>query len=182
VHNRFKNNGEDPKKSFDYVMDKILWPRVHNKDILREVPLKIIVILRNPKAALPSILSRNLDGIQTPEEALRYYSKSLKRTSRNLEVYGSPFVIVKYEDLTDRTEKTLKKLYQYLGIKGSLKPEYKTMWATGEKGIGDSSENIHSGKIVSSTSSYEMEIEKKVLREARKKYDQFLNSWNVENK
>lgn len=177
VRSQFEKHGDVPEESYRYVMDKILWPHIHNKNLLCQTPVKIIVIIRTPKEALPSILSLDLEGIQTTTEALDYYSKSLERIERNLEVYDAPFVLVRYETLTNRTELTLQKISEYLGLEQQIKSEYDTIWATGEPGIGDPSERIQEGQVVSASTSYEVDIEQEVLSKAWEQYRRFFASW-----
>lgn len=176
VRGEFEKHGKTVNGSHRYVTDKILWPYVHDETLLRRAPLKIIVLVRSPEEALPSILSLDLEGIQTPREALQYYSKRLDRTARNLEIYDASFVLIRYEDLTGQTEVALQKISAYLRLEKPLKPEYDTMWSTGEKGVGDSSEQIEAGTVVSSRTTYEVDLPEELLGEAREQYRQFLAS------
>ena len=176
VQRKFENHGEASKGSHRYVVDKILWPHIHDESILRQAPLKIIVIARAPEDALPSILSRDLEEVQSPAGALEYYRNTLKRTERNLKIYNASFVLVRYEDLTSQTEQTLQKISAYLGLGKVLNSEYNMMWPTGKSGIGDSSERIKTGTVVSSPTAYEVDIGEEILSKARLGYQQFLYS------
>jgi len=178
VWGEFKKHGETPPGSHRYVMDKILWPHVHDATLLHHPPLKIIVIVRAPRETLPSILSLDLDGIQASEDALQYYSKSLARTERNLQAYDASFVLVRYVDLTNRVEQALQTMSSYLELGKPLEPEYDRMWSTGKEGIGDPSETIKTGTIVSRQTDYERTVEKGILSKARTQYQQFLSFCN----
>lgn len=171
VCNRFEAHDEPPGRRYRYVMDKILWPHIQNDDLLRQVPLSVIVIVRRPEATLPSILSLDLEGIRTPETALRYYVDRLGRVQRLLEGYDAPFAFTRYEDLTGRTEETLISITEYLGLDESLTPTYDTMWATGTSGIGDSSEHITEGRVRSTkTSSNDVDLDPAIIGRARDRY------------
>ncbi|WP_162891479.1 sulfotransferase [Salinibacter ruber] len=176
VSSQFEAHDEPPGWHYRYVMDKILWPHIHNDDLLHQVPLSVIVIVRRPEATLPSILSWDLEGIRTPETALRYYVERLGRVRRLLEGYDAPFAFTRYEDLTGRTEEALLNISEYLSLDERLTPTYDTMWATGTSGIGDSSENIKEGRVRSTeTSSYDVDLDPAIIGRARDRYRAFCS-------
>lgn len=164
--------------NFTYVMDKVLWPHIKNCSVLRVRPLKIVVIVRDPADALPSILSRNLDSIQTPQDVLDYYVRTIRRLSRELRVYGRPFVLLTYSNLVNNTEDELKKITDYLDLVTPLTAEYEQMWSTGERGIGDSSKRIKQGRVSQDKTSYGIEIGHDVIEKARERYHAFLADSN----
>jgi hypothetical protein len=176
VCDRFEDHDEAPGRRYRYVMDKILWPHIHNDDLLHQVPLSVIVIVRRPEATLPSILSLDLEGIRTPEAALHYYVERLGRVQKLLEGYDAPFAFTRYEDLTGRTEEALISITEYLDLDESLTPTYDTMWATGTSGIGDSSEKIEDGRVRSTkTSSYDVDLDPAIIGRARDRYRTFCS-------
>ena len=177
VLERFESHGTEPDTAYRYVMDKILWPHIYSKRVLQTVPLNVIVVVRHPEDTLPSILSRDLKNIQTSSEALQYYTNSLDRIAANLHAYDAPYVLVRYEDLTRHTSRALRRMSEYLGLDQRLTERYQTTWATGAPGIGDSSENIHEGKIAPSDSSYDVEVDGDVVARAEDAYLSFLREW-----
>lgn len=180
VCDQFEAHGEPPGQYYRYVMDKILWPHIYNDDLLRQVPLSIIVIVRSPEAALPSILSLNIEETRTPKEALSYYVERLERVQKILKVHDSSFAFATYEDLTERTDETLRTVSEYLTLDEMLTPTYDTMWSTGEPGIGDPSQNIKEGRIRSTkTSSYNVDLDPGIIGRAREQYYEFCSFCNA---
>lgn len=177
VHRQFEKHGATPTKPYRYVMDKILWEKIYDKNVLCWSPLKVVVIVRNPEGALPSIISTGLEEVNTPIKALEYYSESLNRIDKEIKDYESPFVLVEYRNLVEKTDHVLKKISKYLGVLEPLTPEYDRIWSTGQSGIGDPSEKIQEGAVVPTQSSYEVEIEDNIMSAAREEYKRFLTSW-----
>jgi len=174
VCEQFERHDEFVDGNTIYAMDKVLWPHIKNRSVLRVRPLKIIVIVRDPADALPSILSRDLDSIQTPEEALDYYVRTIQRVGEELRACGRPFVLLTYSDLVNNTEDELKKITDYLDLDTPLIAEYEQMWSTGKPGIGDPSSNIREGKVTRTKTSYEVQIARDFIEKARQSYCSFL--------
>jgi hypothetical protein len=175
VRGQFEAHGEPPERDYRYVMDKILWPHIHNQELLRPGDLRVIVIVRSPDEALPSILSLDLEEIQTLQDALDYYVERLRRVREVLKVYDAPFTHVTYHGLTKQTEQVLSKISGYLALDEGLTPAYDTMWATGKSGIGDSSEHIEEGEVLSKSSARDVQIDSGVAARAREEYHRFLS-------
>ena len=176
VCEQFERHGELVDSDTIYVMDKVLWPHIKNRSVLRVRPLKIVVIVRDPADALPSILSRDLDSIQIPEEALEYYVRTIRRVSRELRVYRRPFVLLEYGNLVNNTENGLKKITEYLDLDVPLTPEYELMWATGRKGIGDDTSVIYTERIQSSRSEYRVNLPAPIVSRGRDAYRSFVDT------
>jgi hypothetical protein len=176
VRDEFEKHGESPRASPRYITGKILWPHIHDDTLLRRAPLKTIVIVRAPEDALPSILSLEMAKIQTPREALQYYSNSLTRTSQHLAAYDAPFALARYRDLTEQTEATLQELSEYLELGAPLTPTYNPMWSTGKRGAGAPSERIDEETVVSRRTDYEVGIGDEILSTVRERYQQFLSA------
>lgn len=176
VHDQFEAHDEPPGRRYRYVMEKILWPHVRPGDWLRKVPLSVIVIVRRPEATLPSMLSRDIDGVHTPKEALSYYVERLQHVQEMLQEYGSSFVLLTCTDLTERTDDTLRHISEYLGLDERLAPTYDTMWSTGESGIGDPSDNIKEGRVrLGTRTSHDVDLDPEVLGQARERYRAFCS-------
>lgn len=173
VHDKFETHGEPPGSKYRYVMDKILWPHIGNRELLTQVPLNIVVIVRTPKEALPSILGLGLENIQTPKQALTYYEERLEQMREILSTYDSPFVLTTYGDLTDQTDEALLEITKYLALDEKLTPTYETMWSTGKSGIGDPSDRIEAKQVQSTNTSYNMDIDPDILERAQEKLRRF---------
>jgi hypothetical protein len=169
----FEKHGEIPDPSYRYVMDKILWPHIRNKSLLREAPFSVIVIARKPTAALPSIVALGLEKIRSPEKALKYYIRRLNQIQDILKNNAISYVFVTYERITNRTNEALLEMSKYLQLGERLAPRYDTMWSTGKPGIGDPSEKIEEGRVRSDRSSYDVSIDSQIIEQAREKYRQF---------
>lgn len=174
VVDSFTANGEELGE-YRFVMDKILHPHIGSLETLKVPSLKMIVIVRDPVQALPSILDLDLASIQTGEEALEYYCSTLRRVDKWRKVYSRPHLVVDYSEIVKNSEPTLNKISKYLDLERPLKCEYETTWATGEPGYGDPSEQIELGKINEKTKSYDSEVKPGILFEAQNHYRKFLN-------
>jgi hypothetical protein len=160
-------------------MDKILWPHIKNKSVLSINPLKVVVIVRSPKNVIPSILSRNLDSIQNPDEALRYYASAIHRLEIELNTYDRPYVFLTYSDLINKTDLVLSNVTEYLELDEELSPEYSLIWSTGKKGIGDNTPAIYEKKISQIKENYNFDIPNYIIDEALSHYNNFLEKFNV---
>jgi hypothetical protein len=159
-------------------MDKILHHRIYDSSVLHAQQLKVVVIVRDPADALPSILSLNSNSIQTPKEALNYYVQTIQRVSKELRFFGRPFLLLRYSDLVKDTEDELKRITDYLDLEAPLTPEYEQMWSTGTPTVGDPSSKIELGRVSRSTSSYQIEMERELIERARQSYRAFLEDCN----
>lgn len=173
IRDEFANNGAHvgPHR---YTMDKILHDHIRNASVLKTGPLKVLVTVRTPDNALPSILDLNMPSIQRPEEALAYYTSALERIDRWIGDYGRPYVLVNYDDLVRKPDAVLDVISSYLELDEPLSPTYEVTWATGKRGIGDTSETIRTQKIEEKDSSYEAVIPDAVQAQATEHYERFL--------
>ena len=176
VYNAFKDQGKTPD-NYRYVMDKILHDHIQDPQILRISPLKIVVIVRPPTDALPSILDNDAlpHDKEGQNDALTYYCNTLQRMTRWLSVYDRPYVVVDYAQLTAEPQAPLHRISEYLSLERPLTPEYETIWATGKRGIGDSSPAIEKGAVSSVDHSYDVEIDPSIIAQAQDQYDDFLS-------
>lgn len=174
VHERFAAHDALPAHH-RYTMDKILHPYILDPSVLRVKPLKIVVIVRHPTNALPSILDLDLDFIQTAQRVLKYYRRTLQRMTEWLSCYDRPYLVIDYDELVNRPETVLRRLSDYLDLQEPLTTKYDAMWATGEPGIGDSSLHIHEREITSTSTSYNTEVPSHVITEAQGHYRAFLS-------
>lgn len=175
LHNleRFTQNGVDVEP-LRYAMDKILHDHIPNLSVLNVSPLKVIITVRTPDRALPSIIDLNLPSIQQPEDALAYYESTLNRLDRWIDAYDRPYVVVDYDDLVSDPEPILQTITTYLALDEPLTPTYEVMWATGERGIGDSSEVIRAQTITSTNTAYDSTVSRELVMQGRRRYNAFL--------
>lgn len=133
-----------------YVMDKVLNDYVLNRELLKEDYMRVVFLVRKPQEALSSILGLDLGADRKEERALERYVKPLQvveEYARMMDDSSRAFFLT-YEHLLYDTGRTLEGLQQFLELQQPLSKEYKTMWSTGKKGIGDPTEKIETGRIV----------------------------------
>ena len=158
-----------------YIMDKILGHHVLNRQVFSTDALRCIVIVRDPIEALPSILSRDLPLIQSPGDALDYYSRTLSRIKMELEAYDRPFVFLKYSQLVNESDQVLRRITDYLDLREPLVPEYNPIWSTGKPGIGDSSPRIRKGNILNQSNKYDIHLPNNIRKNAEEMLHQFTS-------
>ncbi|MGK7932329.1 MAG: sulfotransferase family protein [Microcystaceae cyanobacterium] len=135
-----------------YVLDKLL----HNNKLIDETLLQSenvysIFLLREPISTIQSTLK--LKQHWGEEKIVDYYTYRLK----TLENYAtsinnkSQSLVLTYNQLLNETQLVFAALQTFLKTKEPFSEEYKVLQTTGLKGVGDSSENIQSGKIIRKT-------------------------------
>lgn len=157
-------------KNEKFVLDKILHSYlIKDSNLLKEA--KIIFLIRKPEETLPSI--HKLDPQKyPPSSAFEYYKdriKKIKTLASNIE--SSKWTYLTYNDLINRQNIIFERLENFLELNTKLSGQYKTIWSTGKKGIGDSSKKIQSGKII--TQKQKTNVDKSLkpyLKIAQKEY------------
>ena len=132
-----------------YALDKVLHnSKILNRDVLLSDRLSSIFLIREPQKSLASIM-----GIKpkwSEEQALLCYTGRLSR----LEDYATSIndrqrcFFATHDQLLNETESVFRKLQQFLDVEQPFSEEYNVLRTTGQRGIGDSSENIKAGKII----------------------------------
>ncbi len=157
----------------DFFVDQINHnSKTPDSDLFASANLKLIVIARKPQASISSIIRLNrehYDGAWSAEQAVDYYIKRIRFLAKLS--YSANLHFVRYEDLLDQTEESLKGIEAFLGIKFPSYTEYKLNKQTGTS--GDPGSKIREGKIVRSKSPL-VEMEDELLQKAKGYYEDFL--------
>jgi len=170
---RMAQNSEQALYYIDQINHNSKTPRA---TLLKSLNLKPIAIVREPAAALSSIIKLNqkyYNGTWSMEDAQIYYTQRIKfltEVSHLVKMH-----LVKYEDLVNDSEGTLRGVEKYLDIKLPSYTDYTIFNHTGKS--GDPSDNIRTGKIVY-TNPEILDIEPALLEEANEVYDAFLRAIN----
>ncbi len=141
-----------PKKGATYLFDKLL----HNHHALNESLLKkedrLIIMIREPAATVKSILKIFADKPDSRwadrDSAELYYIERMEELRRLSGVLKGWYFFLKSEDLILNTEHTLQVLSRFLELPTPLSERYEKFSKTGQRGFGDSSSNIVSGKVI----------------------------------
>lgn len=155
-----------------YVVDQINWSVCLTNEIF-ELPLieKCVILIREPEATLKSCMvtaaAPGLPGMQE-KEALDYYINRLAELSQYGTVLGKRALLVEYDNLVDRPEKTLATLTAFFGVDQAFSVNYRTHRMTGQD--GDPSKNIQLGRIIR-TQSHDVDISPDVLSRARMAFE-----------
>lgn len=139
----------DYKMSQTYILDKLLHNnKLMDESILKSAEVYSIFLLREPLATISSTLKLKNNWDQ--QKIIDYYIYRLK----TLEHYGSLIndkthsLILTHDQIIQETELVLSALQSFLHTQQPFSEEYQILQTTGLKGIGDSSKNIQSGRII----------------------------------
>lgn len=99
---------------------------------------------------------------------LESQARQLKDQQRSL--------FITYETLTSQTESSLAIITDFLDLNEPLKPSYKHNGAIQRYRAGDQSASIESGKILSKSRSYHVNVSNSTLVEAAKVHNKCLNT------
>ena len=160
--------------STDYFLDKLLHEKlVGDFNVINQGFVKIIILLREPGAALSSIVK--LDMIKSPVQARDHYLQQLQWIQRMTNhILPDRWTYTTYERLIDNTDEELLRLTQFLDLKVPLEKKYSTLSTTGITGLGDPGPNIHTGVILKSIKrSIDQRIEP-YIKSARQAYDECI--------
>ncbi len=131
-----------------YVLDKI----VHNLPIRQKVldrdDVSIIVMVREPRQTIESILKIKAGGIRDLDGACDYYAARLAALRDLIDRRRGRVFYLDSEALVDKTAATLSALSSRLAIAPRLSENYGLFKHTGQPKYGDMSENIRLGRIV----------------------------------
>ena len=131
-----------------YLLDKILHTVEISPHILESSRLSMILTLREPVRALQSMCQ--MKAVRSIDHALEHYLDRLKFLTR-LSTVGRPLFFLEADELLSSTGTVLAALSSFLGLKETLSPSYSVNKFTGQRGYGDSSNNIMQGRIVEKT-------------------------------
>jgi hypothetical protein len=128
-----------------YVTDKIVYDGFMTDEVLKS-PLvhKCVIQIRSPESALQSMIDHY--GWQE-KLALDVYISRLDSLVRHGLILRDRALLIEYDDLVGRTERTLAKLTSFFGEPLPFEQNYKTNRMTGRL-VGDNSINIWAGRII----------------------------------
>ena len=151
---------ETPKENSRYLFDKLL----HNDyrllpERLGAVDIRILVALLEPERAIKSIVSlfrkKPADDLYaSPVEAANYYIERVKWIAGFCRSADRPYYYYDAALFQESPERILSRLTDWLTLDTPLSERYQLFSETGRAGKGDSSELIHSGKIVKTRTDY----------------------------
>jgi hypothetical protein len=144
-----------------YVVDKITMDQYLTDKVLSTLPIVgSLIIIRNPEAALKSIISL----FQWKEAmALDHYVSRLETLGRYGEILRDRALFVEYDDLVDRPHETLAAITRFFKANPAFSSNYVRTKITGK--MGDPSSNIFEGRIFR-TRDHEIQITSSALAEA----------------
>lgn len=131
-----------------YVLDKIVHSRYGvAPEILRRHDVFTLFMMREPGPTLESCLDvRAFHG--DPAAAPPYYIERVA-TLAEMAAVARHAAYLEAEALLSRTDVVLRSIGSYLGLRSPLSPAYSTFRFTGRRGIGDWSDALMGGEIVS---------------------------------
>ncbi len=130
------------KPQAKHLFDKLLHNRLDNTPPPQFFRARAIFITREPKAAIPSVVSlfRKIGSSQfvTIEKAGDYYVKRLKHMKALWRQFPENHrCAVTYEDLTQHTDEVLENISNFLNLSPPLHNHYEENNMSGVKGAGD---------------------------------------------
>ncbi len=136
-----------------YILDKL----VHNHllqprdiDVLKDPRVRIIFLIREPRATLASFMRAIKTDEASATEYLVQRLTTLQQYAQNL-APDKRCLLLTYRELLHCTQPALDLLQDYLQLQHPLSEQYRVTNTTGAFGIGDKSEQIRSGRIVAPT-------------------------------
>lgn len=170
-------------KSPQYLLDRILHKRSDpSEEFFNAYPIKYIFLIRKPIDTIRSALVLGRKGgfgeFRDPEKFTQYYFDRLKDIKEL--AYKLPrenWILILSEDIVNETDTTLKQIEKFLHLKEPLSREYKIFPKTGATGIGDSSQNIKTGRILkqTSTSAEQIEMDEALVQKAENAYKSIIH-------
>jgi hypothetical protein len=170
-----RNLNPEKAATADFLVDKILHNQlIHDPRYVREHNVKCIFLTREPKASISSMASRldRLPMYRRPDLAAQYYEFRLRRLAHfAVELDPSSALYVDYAEIVGRTDETLHRITDFLGLQTPLRPEYEVDDTTGVWGLGDGSEHIQAGRVIAAKTEYDVVVDDVWLDRARAAYD-----------
>lgn len=137
------------KMQHKYALDKVLHnSKIINQDILASEQLSTIFLIREPRKSMASMMK--IKPHWRESETLEHYIKRLSTLENYAKLIDSKqrSLFVTHDQLLNNTELVFQQLQRFLDVKTPFSEEYEVLNTTGQRGIGDSSENIKAGRIL----------------------------------
>jgi len=159
-----------------WVLDKVLHDYVDEPALLARCGGRLIVLVRRPQEALPSILDRGLELAPDPRGALEYYKGRLATCRSLFRMHPDALRLsVTYEELVSATRPTLERLERFLRLPSPLRSTYDYLPTTGRRRLGDDSETIWEGRVVERRGRrYRSEVDDDLIAEAERAFQETL--------
>jgi len=133
-----------------YVFDNLLHDHLPiTGKVLRRHDVYPLVMVREPKATIESILRLKARFIEEVSVAESYYIARLERLKQTILLSEGSSLFMQGEALIERSDAVLQQLAEWLQLDTPLRGDYQRFQYTGKRKLGDSSIHIHSGRIVS---------------------------------
>lgn len=152
LHRLAQRVAQQSRKSYRqrYVFDNLLHNHLPiSQQVLRRSDVYPLLMVRAPKPTIESILRLQARFITSVEEAERYYVERLQQLQRIVEISAGKAMFLQGEALIQRTDETLQQLGNWLQLGTPLQQDYQRFQHTGKRKLGDSSDHIHAGRILS---------------------------------
>jgi hypothetical protein len=135
-----------------YVLDKVLHNYPLTPSVLRSRQTYSIVLLRRPTPTVQSIVNMGLHYSDVPwyrdlESVTRYYEERLAALVRQADELRGRVLFVEAESLLSQTANVLQRVAGLLELDEPLRADYRRFAHTGERGFGDPSEAISTGRV-----------------------------------
>jgi hypothetical protein len=135
-----------------YVLDKVLHNYPFASSILRSRHTFGVMLVRRPTPTIQSIINMGLHYSIIPwhrdlDAVVRYYEERLAGLVRLAEQLQGRVLFIEAESLLSRTTEVLQSISGLLELNEPLQADYKRFAHTGERGFGDPSEVISTGRI-----------------------------------
>ncbi len=167
-----------------YVFDNLLHDHLMvGRKVLRRSDLHPLFMIREPQATIESILSLQARYIRRVAEAERYYLQRLGRLKGMIELCGGDLLFLQAEALVECTDATLQRLSSWLQLDSPLSADYQRFQHTGKRRVGDSSANIHAGRVLSPAeriTSRQFTVDAGEIKRAREGHQAFMEWVSVE--
>jgi hypothetical protein len=163
VYDKVRNYGMREK----YVLDKVLHNnKFVNYDFLTSDHIYVIFLLREPERTLNSLL--DLKPHWTEEQSVNYYGDRLSTLVDYAKLINNKnhCLLLNYQEIIANSETVFQVLQKFLQTQQGFSEQYQVMKTTGVKGIGDSSSNIKTGKIIKTSRHLEQRISPDFLEKA----------------
>ena len=173
---RLEQDELHPEQS-QILLDKVLHSRyrIATKVLLRP-DVHVIFVIRSPEATIRSILNmqQKLTKRKKPiheDEVVDYYCGQLRYIAQTALLLKTRALFVDADRIVDESETLLQSVQRFLGLSQPFLSEYRLFRHTGQKGYGDPSEKIRSGKIEREKNDYsEIVLDAVNLQRAQKQY------------
>lgn len=169
-----------------YVLDKIISNKhtINNKILLRN-DVMCLFLLRKPDDTFRSMINLGyLTGIKwymEPQLILEYYKSRLKKMEEYAFYKEGKGLYINSDKLISESFNVLKRISKFLQLDDALKKEYKIFENTGVPGLGDPSESIKRGVIITNHQELlkKIVIPESIINEA---YCSYYSCKNILNK